>query len=218
MLERTYKENENYVVLGTDEPEERSMSLIIHQDSMQWHARVVFRGKNGIKTRSKHVARSKALKALALMIDFSSLPLLADTVSKVVVQQWRPWLLFRCFRRLPVKQVDSSTSEEIGSISASGLACRIRPDDSRVRYPSCGPYSDLLMAPLSEFQIEEDIYGNVFRVNWNGEQYIYKTVNHPFYHPGHTKTFENEVRYLRRCQGLPHIAQFIGMVKTQNLF
>lgn len=218
MLKQTYKEDENYLILGFDEPEERSMSLIFRQDSLQWHIRVLFRGKNGITTRKNFLARRKAFEALISMIDFSSLPLLPDTVTKIVIRQWRPWLFFSCFRRLPVKSVDFSTTSEIGSISSSGLACQIRQDDSRVHYPCCGPYSDLLMARLSEIQFEEDIYGNVYRVVWNGEQYIYKTVDHPFYYPRCTKIFEEEVRYLRYCRGFPNVARLIGMVNSQNPF
>lgn len=82
MLKRTYKEDENYLILGSDEPEERSMSLVFRQGSLQWHVRVVFRGKNGIITRKNFLARRKAFEALISMIIFSSLPLLADTVTK----------------------------------------------------------------------------------------------------------------------------------------
>lgn len=103
LLDETYKEDQTYQYVNS-EPFTRSENIAFHQDSLKWHVKVTFRGQNGIKTRKKRLARRKALEALISLIDFSPIPLLADTVTEIIMKQsWFPFSLL--FERLPMESV-----------------------------------------------------------------------------------------------------------------
>lgn len=92
---------------------------------------------------------------------------------------------------------------------------------SRVRYPSYEAHSGLGLpvATLSDVRVEREILDNVLLVPWEGQFYIYKTVNRFFYDPSYTTIlFEREISYLRLLRGVPIIAQLIAVVTSRTHF
>lgn len=210
LVPNSYNEDKAYR-RDNSEPCERSEDIIFRQNSLKWHVKVTFRGQNGIRTWKNKLARKKALERLIFLIDFSSLPLLVDTVTELVVE--RSWF-FSFFRRLPTKSVNSSA----GSLTDRFWTYSIREDDSRVRYPPCEAYFGLPMAELSDIREEREILDNVFIVSWKGQACIYKTVDRFFYDPSYTTIFEKEVSYIRLFHGAPNIAQLLAIVTSQTPF
>ncbi|RJE19309.1 Protein kinase domain-containing protein [Aspergillus sclerotialis] len=193
LVRNSYKEDKAYR-RDDSEPCERSQGIIFRQNSLNWHIKVTFRGHNGIRTWKNKLARKKALERLIFLIDFSSLPLLGDTVTELVVE--RSWL-FSFFRRLPTKSVDSSA----GSLTDRFWTYSIREDDSRI----------------SEKKEKSSIMSFSYLGKANLASIKPLTVCF-FYDPSHTTIFEKEVSYLRLFRGAPNIAQLLAIVTSQTPF
>ncbi|KAJ5471836.1 kinase-like protein [Penicillium diatomitis] len=211
----TYKEDQEYRA-DDSEPCERSENIIFHADGLKWHVKVTFKAKIGIEKRCGLRMRREKLDALIRLIDFRSVPLLPDTVSELVIERasYPP-----CSPKLPMKLLSQPDYTEP---SDTHWVYTIQEDASRVQYPIYNIDSGLKTMAVSEIEKKEQISNNVFLVTatWNGrdEEFIYKTVEHPFYEQNHTTIFQQELRNILLLRGCQNIVQLVAVVKSPSPF
>ena len=109
-----------------------------------------------------------------------------------------------------------STDSLVRNVTNSFWIYTIREDDSLVRYLPYESYTEWPVAALPDIRVETEVFDNVFLVSWEGQSYIYKTIDRFFYDSTCTATFETEINYLWLIHGSPNIAQLTAVVKSQT--
>lgn len=83
---KSYGENEDYLAQGKPEPSIRWQTLILSSNNSRWWIKVTFRGEIG-STPDGTQNRRNDLQDFASIIDYSSLPLLDNTVTELILEE-----------------------------------------------------------------------------------------------------------------------------------
>ncbi|KAL5341870.1 kinase-like domain-containing protein [Aspergillus crustosus] len=200
---KSYSEKRDYSTEGNPEPNGRSQTLIYQRNGSQWWIKVTFRGdvysilnmngpkgKAGPKTTKRN--RREEFQAFVRLIDYSTLPLLDDTVTELILEE-------------ELSGGHESNNNPFMKTAAK-LKWTVQEDPSRVVYPLC-----------DEFLYQSEIADGVFRVlNANNTPYILKVVNRPLYQPYDTEVIRKELENLAIFQNVPHVVQAVGIAVSAN--
>ncbi|TPX24252.1 hypothetical protein DIZ76_013597 [Coccidioides immitis] len=234
----SYTEDQGFLSLGHREPSSRSHRAVVSSHDRQWHVKVTFKGEllsqltltrpfslpqgsAGKPTNSKGegLRRRLDLKSLISCIDFGRLTLLQDTVTEIELTI----AANKDSQRLEVLPL--SMRPELAATSYNEVAhllrYSIREDSSRVIYPlyvrDSSPVREIW---ADDIQKKEDISGAVYRVQLSnaaaGQEYIFKAIDRPFYHPTDTAVIQQELRNLKDLFRVPNIVRLAGIVISTN--
>ncbi|PKX99842.1 kinase-like protein [Aspergillus campestris IBT 28561] len=180
---KSYLENGDYLVQGQAELNSRSQILIFHSEG---HKCSVDRP---VSNKTPKRQRRKEYQDFIRLIDLRSLPLLNDTVSEVVLEEY--------------------TDEH---------RYTIREDLPRVIYPSCREFPSLRQISKAKLLEQSEITDGVSHVVDVNDRtpYILKVVNRPLYQAHDTETIRNELKDLEYFRGEPNIAQLAGIAVATN--
>lgn len=216
----SYHESEEHAVWNEPEPRSRSQNLKFRAYGCVWWVRVTFLGttyhlsKTGNAGKKKKLERRKEFQEFVKSINYHPLPLLDDTVTEVV--------LTLSSERLCLIEVQSESHNERNVFinHATHFDCEIREDPLRVIYPLLSEFPTFKAIDVSSVQNKSEIADDrVFRVRLRhgGEQdYIYKTVDRPFYTKADTEAIRKELENLEYFRNAQHIAQSAGVVVSPN--
>lgn len=217
---QSYHESEEHSVFNEPEPRSRSQNVIFRAHGRVWWVRVTFQGtiyhlsEAGNDGKKKKSERRKEFQEFVKSINYHPLPLLDDTVTEVILtlSPERPCLI----------EVHSESHNERNVFinHATHFDCEIREDPLRVIYPLISEFTTFEAIDVSSVEIKSEIADDrVFRVRLHhrGEQdYIYKTVDRPFYRTSDTEAIRKELKNLDYFRNAPHIVQPAGIVVSPN--
>lgn len=211
LIPNTYTEDDGYLCNGSPEPTKRSEDVQLWHNRLRWRVKVTFKGCNGITSRKNKAKRRASLEALIFLIDFDSIPLINDTVTELVVEEKNILSL------LPTKAktLSSAGSDTVTEIHSS-WTYTVQEDDTRVRYLPFTNYSTLPYKAVTEIEVTKKISGCVCLIQSDGNLYVYKTIERPFYRPYDSTTFELELNILLQLQGCSNIAQLKSLVVSPS--
>ncbi|GIK07169.1 hypothetical protein Aspvir_002825 [Aspergillus viridinutans] len=211
----SYTENEDYLAEGKPEPNIRSQTLIYHSGDSKWWIKVTFKGEtsHGLQQKTSKRERRKEFQSFLQHIDYSSLPLLDDTVTEVLLDD----LAEPHYATLPLRETEEFTSSVFATLART-LRYTTREDPSRVVYPSCHEFPSFPQTNMAELSHEIDIAAGVSKVFdvHNKTPYILKVVNRPLYLPHDTGIIRRELENLGICKGVPNIVQAAGIAVSTN--
>jgi hypothetical protein len=207
---------------------ECSQKAILQWGARKLHIRVTCTGLTNLIKKSN---RRTALQSLIVALDFASLDLLENTVTRLDITQ-SPTM-----SRLPLKETATIPPEVEKQLlyTIREDPCRIQypfpclytieEGSLRIKYPSSPsppspPSTSLPAIAVDNIKEVDDINGQVFRVQITGEEgeYIYKTLDRPWYEPSDTTSFEVEMRDTSLFRGIPNIVQLIGVVVEKSIY
>lgn len=146
---------------------------------------------------------------LCYVIDFSSLPLLDDTVTELyITMSWT---------NTATRLVHSTLPMGHPFAESEGFWVSTREDPARYRYPS---YTDTVTRQIdfSEVSIIEEISPAVFttRMNDGGQTYILKQVERPLYLPDDSHALEMELRVLQDVGSKRGIVRLVAALVSKS--
>ncbi|EAW20354.1 protein kinase family protein [Aspergillus fischeri NRRL 181] len=212
---RSYSENDAYLTEGKPEPNVRSQMLIYHSDNSKWWVKVTFKGEisQGLEQRTPKRERRREFQNFVKDVDYSSLPLLDDTVTEVLLEE----LSEPQYATLTLRETEGLGSGPFARLART-LRYTTREDPSRVIYPSCREFTSfphINMAELSDEVMITAGVSKVFNIQ-NKTPYILKVVNRPLYYPYDTEVIRRELENLQICKGVPNIVQAAGIAVSKN--
>jgi serine/threonine protein kinase len=215
----SYHESEEHAVWNEPEPRSRSQNLKFRAHGCVWWVRVTFSGtvyhlSNAGNARKKKPERRKEFQEFVKSINYYPLPLLNDTVTEVI-------LTLRSERLCLIKVQSGSHNEHNVFINhATHFDCEVREEPLRVIYPLLSEFPTFKAIDISRVENKTEIADDrVFRVRLrdSGEQeYIYKTVDRPFYKKADTEAIRKELENLEYFRNAQHIVQSAGVVVSPN--
>jgi hypothetical protein len=211
---RSYSEHDDYLAEGKPEPSIRSQTLIYHSGNSKWWIKVTFKGElHGLEQRTQKRERRREFQNFVKHIDYSSLPLLDDTVFEVLLEE----LSEPHHAALTLRETEELASSPFASLART-LTYTMREDPSRVVYPSCREFQSFPQINMAELSDEVMITAGVFKVFnvQNKAPYILKVVNRPLYYPYDTEVIRRELEVLEICKGVPNIVQAAGIAVSTN--
>ncbi|KAI9889131.1 MAG: hypothetical protein M1814_005793 [Vezdaea aestivalis] len=216
----TYAENEDFLCRGDAEPHIRSQNVIFCSKGARWHIKVTFKGNiitraAFIKSQQSYSIRRQQLRAFTSNIKFECLPLLEDTVTEIE------------FGPIPVTSTKLPLSSKLEELPvengyyqfANDLYYQVREDPSRIEYPSLVKDIPEPATALAELQKNAKVAPGIYRVNIisdvKEQNYIFKSIDKPFYQPRDTKVLEQELANLKLCRHSP-VVQLVSVVISPN--
>jgi len=223
---RSYHEDENYLCLGTSEPDSRSIGAELHTVDSKWHIKITFEGllqpPGAHCLPKKRSERREDFQALCAQVCFGSIPLLDDTVTEVVITL-APGDKQGQLGRLPLldQKTEIAVLEDRNQFAAvlQELCFRVQEDGSRVLYPPVESGTSLPRRWLSAIKTVDTIRGKVDIVEVAGDienTLVYKQVERPFYEQDDTADFQQEVENLRLCHDVQHVVHPVAVVVSRN--
>lgn len=216
----SYHESEEHAVWNEPEPRSRSQNLKFRAQGCVWWVRVTFSGtiyhlsNAGNAGKKRKIERRKEFEEFVKSINYHPLPLLDDTVTQVILTLSSERLC------LVEARSESHNKHNIFINHATHFDYEIREDPLRVIYPLLSEFPTLKAIDVSSVKNEIEIAdGRVFRVRLcdGGEQeYVYKTVDRPFYRISDTETIRKELENLEYFNNARHIVQSAGVVVSPN--
>jgi serine/threonine protein kinase len=217
---KSYNEGEEHLVKNEPEPRCRSQTLKFHWNGCVWWIRVTFLGiiyqlnKSGNAGKKRKIERRKDFQKFVQLINYHSLHLLDDTVTEVILTLSRESL-----NSIEVQNVSRDESN-IFIDHAKFFDYKIREDPLRVIYPSLSEFPTFPTVDLSSILEKTDIADNhVFRVRLRYDkkrEYVYKTVDRPFYTKEDTEAIRKELENLEYFRNSPYIVQSAAAVVSIN--
>ncbi|OJD26518.1 serine/threonine protein kinase [Blastomyces percursus] len=214
----SYGEDESFLVYGEPEPRVRWQSLKVRIDCLAWWVRVKFAGTVlQLKRceRQQKLKRRNEFQQFLASIDYRSFSLLDNTVTEITLElSPKPVGLVKKLTQT------SPNHENIFIQNAEYLTYEIREDPQRVIYPACSEFPSFCVFDFGMIsQCTELVDGRVFRIRMSSKEdddYIYKTVDRPFYNPTDTEVIREELKSLELVQNIPNIVQAAGVVASTN--
>jgi serine/threonine protein kinase len=213
---RSYSEHDGYLAEGKPEPSIRSQTLIYHSGNSKWWIKVTFKGElHGLEQRTPKCERRREFQNVVKQIDYSSLLLLDDTVTEVLLEE----LSEPHYATLPLRQTEELASGPFARLART-LRYTTREDPSRVVYPSCCEFPSFRQVNMAELSDEVMITAGVSKVfNVRTKTpYILKVVNRPLYYPYDTEVIRRELEVLEICKGVPNIVQAVCIAVSTNQY
>jgi hypothetical protein len=169
-------------------------------------------------TNADYSKLCEAFRAFIETIDFSQLPLLADTVSLLtfklaredqgILDDPRFLLPFEDGERVPAKYFINLRPY---------MRCDVVVDRKRIRYPALDRrHRDLPKYHHSRLEHTVEIDSAVHGVTIDGKKYVHKIIERNNYYPADTKHILDEIDAYVQFRGVPHIAQLAGIVVSEN--
>ncbi|EAW08364.1 protein kinase domain protein [Aspergillus clavatus NRRL 1] len=212
---KLYSEDEEFLVQGKTEPNSRSQTLIYFVKDTRWWIKVTLIGtitnllNNGQIQQASKRQRRVLFQDLIRQINYKQLPLLADTVTELILEADTA----ATKHNLEVGLVGTLGTMEVLNIF---LKYKIQEDPLRVVYPASADYPCFRKIHDEELTRDTEISDGVFPVYHNGVQYILKIVNRPLYEPRDTHVFQKELENLEYFTGVPNIVQAEGVAVSRN--
>ncbi|RDW70897.1 uncharacterized protein DSM5745_08408 [Aspergillus mulundensis] len=232
---KSYDEDQAYLASENPEPHSRS-STVIYYDynrsatsprTSKWWVKVTFRGYVYGQKVPIH-QRQRELENFVQCIDFSSIPLLDDTVTEVLLDDPSTTSLSEkteAEERVTVTGAvlkmhaghKLNPNNPFAPVAAS-LRYTTREDPARVIYPSLDEFASFQRIRSEILVDRTEINDHVFRVRHGprNKPYILKTVNRAFYKTHDTEAMRNELGTLARFRNAPNLVQAAGVVVSQN--
>ncbi|KAL2862642.1 uncharacterized protein BJX67DRAFT_375148 [Aspergillus lucknowensis] len=188
----SYPEDQDYLVHGTPERSSRSQTLIYHTEGNLWWVKVTPIGTiasildDAEKQPASKREQRKLFQSFVARIKYKLLPLLADTMTEVILEESMAGLEV---------EFDSGKSNATKSPNTS-LRRQVPEDPLRTVYPSCDEFPSFKEINNKELTSAMGITNGVFWVNNNGMQYVLKIVNRPLYQPRDTDVIRKELENL----------------------
>lgn len=215
----SYHESTDHLAEDEAEPRSRSQTLKFRANGCVWCVRVTFLGtinhlsKDGRDAEKEISERHKEFETFVKSINYHPLPLLDDTVTEMVLK-------LSPERPRPI-EVHSESHDEYNVFSehAKDLDCEICEDPLRVIHPLRAEFPGFKAIDVSSVEDKMVIAIGVYRVrlrHGRDQQFIYKTVDRPFYTEADTSTFRKELENLEYFRKAQHVAQTVGVVVSPN--
>ncbi|KAJ5562408.1 protein kinase domain protein [Penicillium sp. DV-2018c] len=214
---KIYSEDEGFLVQAKAEPNRRSQTLIYHVNGTRWWIKVTLIGEiaglleNGQIPQSSWRERRVLFQNLVRRINYEPLPLLADTVTELILEG---------------DTTATAPNLEVGLVGTLGtlgllnisLRYKIREDPLRVIYPAFADYPSFPKIHDEELIRDTEISDGVYRVYRKGRllPYILKILNLPLYEPRDTHVLRKELENLEYFAGVPNIVQAEGVAVSTN--
>ncbi|KAJ5952858.1 uncharacterized protein N7479_011271 [Penicillium vulpinum] len=209
---QSYSENIDFDCDDLPEPKIRHQTLIFRNHSCKWHIKVTVIGTVfGFRSIKKSLPeRHHEFKQFALSIDYTSLPLIADTVTEIEYT-----LSNENFNSITV-QNETTFADNAFMTSMNMMTCEIKEDAKRVVYPIDGISSSLRRIKLEQLQDKVQISTAVFKVCFASQTFVYKEINRMGYLPLDTDNILQEIEALEIFQGCSNIVQAVGIITSTN--
>ncbi|KAF2182593.1 kinase-like protein [Zopfia rhizophila CBS 207.26] len=223
-----YKENVDFRSRGEPEPHIRSQNIIFSCEGHRWHIKVTFRGgilrgevpDAFIKAQKKLSIRRQQLRTFIWFIQLECLPLLEDTVTEV---EFRPTSTGKRLgsKILPLRSHISKLPPDNGYNQFSGdFYYQIWEDPSRVFYPPLTKAFSVPTTLSSDLKTITEIAPGISRIriisDVKEQDYIFKSLDKPNYHPRDSEALVHEIKNLQLFRHSPFIVQLVSVVGSTN--
>ncbi|KAL3496702.1 kinase-like domain-containing protein [Aspergillus germanicus] len=160
----------------------------------------------------------EAFRAFIQTVDFSQLPLLNNTVSLLTFKLAREdeGILDDPRFLLPFEEGECVPAKYFISLRPY-MRCDVVVDRKRIRYPFLDRrHRDLPKFHHSRLENTVEIDSAVQGVTIDGKKYVHKIIKRANYYPADTKHILDEIDAYVQFRGVPHIAQLVGIVVSEN--
>jgi serine/threonine protein kinase len=217
-----YVEDENFKCHDAAEPYSRSQYLVYKSGDWRWHVKATFQGpvlRKSNTQRGKRMTRRQEFREFILLIEFSSLSLLDDTITEIEIQPSSEGLHSTQLAELPLNcHLNKLPTENAYRALACQFVYQLKEDIFKRIYPRLPDSPGNKCLSLSQIITSRDIAPGVSLVHLNDrkQEYIFKAIDRPLYQPRDSDVLQQELLNLQRVQACSRIVHLVAIVTSGN--